>query len=81
MTCLWSHSLPLTQSKGQSPYHGPMNYLHKLALAMGACHLPPQGLSHVPLHLLIFNTPRNEFKVETRNEAFCALGKTGRTGL
>ena len=26
MTCLQSHSLPLTQSKGQSPFHGPVNY-------------------------------------------------------
>ena len=30
---------------------------YKLALAMGACHLPLQGLNHVLL-LLIFNTPK-----------------------
>ena len=29
---------------------------HKLALAMGACHLPLQGLNHVPLKLLTSNT-------------------------
>ena len=30
---------------------------YKLALAMGACHLPLQGLGHVLLQLLIFNIP------------------------
>ena len=34
---------------------GPVNY--KLVLAMGAYHLPPQGLNHVLLQLLTFNTP------------------------
>jgi len=44
-----------------------------LALAMGACHLPLQGLSHVLLH------PLKEFRVESsRNEALCAPGKLAR---
>ena len=30
---------------------------YKLALAIGTCHLPLQGLNHVLLQLLIFNTP------------------------
>ena len=32
---------------------------------VGTCHLPLQGLNHVLLQLLTFNT----FKVESRNEA------------
>ena len=48
---------------------------------MVTCHLPLQGLNHVLLQLLIFNTPLKKFRVENRNEALCPLGKTGRTGL
>ena len=33
----------------------PVNY--KLALAIGTCHLPLQGLNQVLLQLLTFNTP------------------------
>ena len=29
---------------------------HTLALAVGDCHLPLQGVSHVLLRLLVFNT-------------------------
>ena len=44
-------------------------------------HLPLQGLNHVLLQLLTFNTPWTEFRVESRSEALCAQGaKTGRTG-
>ena len=50
-------------------------------LKIGTCHLPLQGLSQWPLWPLTFNTPWKEFRMEIRNEAFCALGKTGRTGL
>ena len=53
----------------------------KLKLALGTCHLPLQELNHVMLKLLTFNAPCNEFRVESKNEAPCALGKTGRTGL
>ena len=35
------------------------------------CHLPLQRLNHV----LIFNTPWKEFRVESRNEALCAWKK------
>ena len=42
-------------------------------------HLPL--LNHELLQLLTFNTSWKEFRVENRNEALCALGKTGRTGL
>lgn len=45
------------------------------------CYPNPQGLSHWKLQSLTFNTPRKEFRVEIRNEVFCTLGKTGRTGL
>ena len=31
---------------------------HKLAFAMGACHLPLQGLNHVLLELVTSNTPK-----------------------
>ena len=50
-------------------------------LSIDTCHLPLQGLNHVLLQLLTFNTPWKESRVESRNEAFCAWGKTGRTGL
>ena len=50
-------------------------------LQIGTCHLPLQGLNHMLLQVLIFNNPWKEFKVESRNEALCALGKTGRTSL
>ena len=52
----------------------------KLTFAIGTCHLPLQGLNHVLL-LLIFNKPWKEFRLESRNEALCALGKIGRIGL
>ena len=48
---------------------------------MGNCHLPLQGLNNLLLQLLISNTPWKEFRVDSRNEAGYALGKTGRTGL
>ena len=51
----------------------------------------PTKIHHVPcgsirirsslLYLRTFNTPWKEFRAEIRNEAFCALGRTGRTGL
>ena len=46
---------------------------------MGTCHLPLQGLNHVLLQLLIFNTLWREFRVEKWG-TLCS-GKTGRTGL
>ena len=46
-----------------------------------AHHLPLQGWSHKPLQSLTLNMPWKEFRVEIRNEALCALGKTGTTGL
>ena len=36
---------------------GPENVNNTLALAMGTCHLPLQGLKHVLLQPLTFNTP------------------------
>ena len=58
------------------------NVNYKLAFSIGTCHLPLQGLNHVLLQLLTFNTPLKEFRVESRTEADTeALGKTGRTGL
>ena len=57
-------------------------------LQIGTCrghlpstYLPLWGLNHVLLQLLTFNTPWKEFRVESRNEALCAQGKAGRTGL
>ena len=44
-------------------------------LQIGTCHLPLQGLNYEPLQLLTFNTLQKEFRVEIRNEAFCALEK------
>jgi len=40
-------------------------------LQIGTCLLPVQGLNHVLLRLLIFNTPWKEFGVESRKEALC----------
>ena len=34
-----------------------------------------------PLQLLIFNRPWKEFRAEVREEAFCGLGKIGRTRI
>ena len=51
---------------------------YKLALAMGTCHLPLQGLNHV---LLTFHTPWKEFGVQSRNYALCAGRNTGRAAL
>ena len=48
---------------------------------MGTHHLPLQGLNHESLQWLTFNTLWKELRVESRNEALCTLGKTGRTGL
>ena len=53
----------------------------KLVLAMVACHLPLQGVNYELLQLLTFNTLWKEFRVESRNEVFCTLGKTGRTSF
>ena len=39
------------------------------------------GINHEPLWLMTFNNPSKEFGVEVKNEALCALGKPGRTGL
>ena len=50
-------------------------------LQTGTCHLPLQGLNHELLQLLTFNTPWEELRVENRNEALCALGKTGTNNL
>lgn len=44
----------------------------KLALAMGTCRRPLQGLNHVLRQPLTFNTCCREFRVDTRNEALCA---------
>ena len=53
----------------------------KLALAMVTCLPPLQGSDNVLLQLLIFNTPWKQFRLESRNEDPCALGKTGGTSL
>ena len=45
-------------------------------VSTGICHLSPPGLNHVLLQLLIFKTLWNEFRVESRNQALCALGET-----
>ena len=42
---------------------------------------PLQGLGHEGLRPLTFDTPWKEFRAEIRNEAPCAPGKTGGTGL
>ena len=47
---------------------------YKLALAVGTCHLPWQGLNEV-LHSCWFSIPVKGFKVESRYEILCALGK------
>ena len=57
------------------------HFLRWCQLKVGTGHLPLQGLNHKLLQLLTFDTPWKEFRVETRNEALCALGKLARTGL
>ena len=61
--------------------HGHISVNCKVALAMGTCPLPLRGLNIVLLQLLTFNSPCKEFREESRNEALCAQGETGRTGL
>ena len=47
-------------------------------LQIGTCHLSSWGSNYEPLQLTS-NTPWKEFRVETRNEALCALrGRRGR---
>ena len=45
-------------------------------LEIGTCQLPLQRLHHDHYKLLTFHTPWKEFRVEIRNKALCALGKT-----
>ena len=54
---------------------------YKLALALGACHLPLQGLHHVLLQLLTFNTSwrSSEWRAEIRQSVL--RGETGRATL
>ena len=52
----------LTQNTGKmadvvNPVAFPVSVKYKLALALGAHHLPPQELNHVLMQLLTFNTP------------------------
>ena len=54
---------------------------YKLALAMGACHLPLKGLSHELLRLLTLNTLWKESGWRTEIRHPVLGGKTGRTGL
>ena len=53
----------------------------KLALAIGTCHLLLYGLYHVLFQLLTSNILWKAFRVESRNEALCAQGKTSRVSL
>ena len=53
----------------------PRWHLESCHLEMGTCHLPLQGLNHELLHLLSLDKQLKDFKVETRSEALCALGK------
>ena len=47
-------------------------------LQIGTCHLFLQGLDHVLLWLLIFNTTSwKEFRMESRNESICMGGMWG----
>ena len=54
---------------------------YKLAFAIGTCHLLLYGLNHVLFQLLTFNILWKAFRVESRNEALCAQGKTSRVSL
>ena len=45
-------------------------------LEVGPCQLPLQGLHSDHCKLLTFNIPCKEFRVEIRNKALYALGKT-----
>ena len=49
-------------------------------LKTDTCHLHLQRLNHGRCNCC-FQHPWKEFRVKIRNEALCALGKTGRTGL
>ena len=77
----------ITKGEAREEIWSSVNYLFFIStslicqLQIGTCHLPLQGLNHVLLQLLTFNTLWKEYRVESRNEALCALGKTGRTGL
>ena len=71
----WEESLETPWKRNILNWFLSINY--KLALAMGACHLPLQGLNQVLLQLLTFDTPWKESRVDSRNEALC----TGRWGV
>ena len=66
------HESPPKAWPNLQPWGSPLN--EKLVLAEGTCHLPLQGLDPVLLQLLTFDTPSREFRVDNRNEAFCAPG-------
>ena len=50
-------------------------------LQIGTCHLLLYGLYHVLFQLLTSNILWKAFRVESRNEALCAQGKTSRVSL
>ena len=53
----------------------------KLALAMATCLPPLRGFNNALLQLLTPSTPREELRVESRNEALSAAGEAGGTRL
>ena len=58
-------------------YHDRGSPLLLRQLQIGTSHLPLQGLNQVLLQLLIFNSPWKEFRVESRNAAFCSRVRRG----
>ena len=62
----------------RSIHLGAVNY--KLALSMGACHLPLQRMKSCAAVAADFQHPLKELRVENRN-ALCTQGKIGRTDL
>ena len=73
----WAFLAPWDEMFMNCPQNHGQIYDYKGALPTENWHLP----STSPLQLLPFNIPWKEFRVEIRNEALCALGRTGRTGL
>ena len=71
--CPFPQARPQAKEKCVSGHHGITHVNYELAFSMGTCHLTLQRLNQVLLQQPTFNTLRKEFRVESRNEALCAL--------
>ena len=78
----WTFSGPWGKMVMNCPLKIMVKFMSKKGLCqlkIDTCHLHLQRLNHD--HCNSWLSPWKEFRVKIRNEALCALGKTGRTDL